>query len=694
MVIDFYIYNIHEVIVWETIWRALVSEGVDAAFVIEPPGINTAYGSMPVKENGYSNQRNQNIVPLVDNDTFHGIVAYLQKNNLSYITNGRYNADAVVTTQGIGWLHRYNSLKLRTMYGVAATRESYGHGNVNLGLDSVFVHGPYSKSKIAHWLPPENIFLSGFPKYSPYFRNEFDTEECKTQIGIHTNRKTIAYIPTWANNSSIDVTTPSLIKLSEKYNVICKPHHNTIRFEYERIDTLMKTSYIKVLQGIKSIVPFIAVSDLVITDVRSGAFTEAFLLDRPVVGMAMDIEDGEILPEVLSAAKLCRHPDALCDIVDETLRNDKYVSGRSVMRNMLFTDLNGNDDIITARYIMEFINRQSVEVYTYQKYVNNAEESALYSGKERLEKAEEYITLMKFEEAKKILNSILEEEPKNVNALNDIAVIDIQEGNYTGAAERLGAILSIDSENEVALENLQFLKVMKKYGQEKVKSNAWEIIKDIRKTNKAIDYDGKGRELKLPTKKGPISGIDSKAGALLYKLAKKIKPAQSIEIGFAYGLSALYILQALYDNEYGSHITIDPFELSFWNGVGLKSVERAGLSHLHRHHELPSHLVLPKLVEEGHKVQFAFIDGSHLFDQVLLDWYYVDKMLAINGVVIFDDWWLPAVKSCTNFIESNLEYNVLKYSTKRLRILQKTGPDTRSWGDHFIPFVVAEIKNE
>lgn len=474
MVIDFYIYNIHEVIVWENIWRVLVNEGVDAVFIIEPPEINTAYGSMPIKENGYSHQKNQTLVPLVDKNTFDMIVSYLQKNNLTYITRGRYNADAVITTQGIGWLHRYDSLKLRTMYGVAATRESYGHGNVNLGLDSVFVHGPYSKSKIAHWLPPENIFLSGFPKYSPYFRNELDTEEWKTQIGIHTNRKTISYIPTWANNSSIDVTTPSLIKLSEKCNVICKPHHNTIRFEYERIDTLMKTSDIKVQQGIKSIVPFMAVSDLVITDVRSGAFTEAFLLDRPVVGMAMDIDDGDILPEVFSAAKLCRHPDALCDIVDETLRNDKYVSGRSVMRNMLFTDLNGNDDIITAQYIMEFINRQSVEVYGYQKYARNGEESALYSGKDRLEKAEEYITLMKFEEARKILNSILEEEPKNVNALNDIAVIDIQEGNYTGAAERLESILSIDSENEIAIENKNYLDTILRLSVQENDTKRWD----------------------------------------------------------------------------------------------------------------------------------------------------------------------------------------------------------------------------
>jgi len=457
MVIDFYIYNIHEVIVWENIWRALVSEGVDAAFIIEPPDINTAYGSMPVKENGYSNQRNQNIVPLVDNMTFHAIVAYLQKNNLTCITRGRYNADAVITTQGVGWLHRYKSLKMRTMYGVAATRESYGHGNVNIGFDCVFVHGPYSQSNIARWLPPENIFLSGFPKYSPYFRNEYDPKEWETQIGIDANRKTIAYIPTWANNSSIDVSISSLIDLSEKYNVICKPHHNNIRFEYERINTLMEITAIKVIQNTKSIVPFLSVSDLVITDVRSGAFTEAFLMDRPVIGMSINIDDSEILPEVFSASKLCCQSDTLVDIVDVSLENDEYISGRSIMRNMLFSDFNGNDDKITAHCIMQYVNRQSVDVYGYHNVSRDSKESVLFSGKERLEKAEECITLMRFEEAKEILTRILEEEPNNVNALNDLAVIDIQEGNYTGAAARLESILSIDPENEIAIENKNYL---------------------------------------------------------------------------------------------------------------------------------------------------------------------------------------------------------------------------------------------
>lgn len=484
MVIDFYIYNIHEVIVWENIWQALVSEGVDAAFVIEPPDINTAYGSMPVKENSYTNQRNQNIVPLVDNNTFHGIVAYLQKNNLTYITSGRYNAEAVITTQGIGWLHRYKSLKMRTMYGVAATRESYGHGNVNIGFDSVFVHGPYSKSKIAHWLPPENIFLSGYPKYSPYFRNEFDPKEWKTQIGIDANRKTIAYIPTWANNSSIDATISSLIDLSEKYNVICKPHHNNIRFEYERINTLMEITAIKVIQNTKSIVPFLSVSDLVITDVRSGAFTEAFLMDRPVIGMSINIDDSEILPEVFSAAKLCRQPDTLVDIVDVTLENDEYISGRSIMRNMLFSDFNGNDDKITAHCIMQYVNRQSIDVYGYHNVSNSAKESVSFSGKERLEKAEEYITLMRFEEAKKILNRILEEEPNNVNALNDVAVIDIQEGNYTGAAARLESILSIDSENEIAIENKNYLNTILRPSVHGNDKRRWDYSQPYVVTNK------------------------------------------------------------------------------------------------------------------------------------------------------------------------------------------------------------------
>ena len=36
-------------------------------------------------------------------------------------------------------------------------------------------------------------------------------------------------------------------------------------------------------------------------------------------------------------------------------------------------------------------------------------------------------------------------------------------------------------------------------------------------------------------------------------------------------------------------------------------------------------------------MQFAFIDGWHTFDYTFIDFFYIDRILDVGGVVVFDD---------------------------------------------------------
>lgn len=49
-------------------------------------------------------------------------------------------------------------------------------------------------------------------------------------------------------------------------------------------------------------------------------------------------------------------------------------------------------------------------------------------------------------------------------------------------------------------------------------------------------------------------------------------PSLSIEIGLAYGFSALFILDSMFENNYGKHVTIDPYEVTVYHGIGLESI--------------------------------------------------------------------------------------------------------------------------
>ena len=55
-------------------------------------------------------------------------------------------------------------------------------------------------------------------------------------------------------------------------------------------------------------------------------------------------------------------------------------------------------------------------------------------------------------------------------------------------------------------------------------------------------------------------------------------------------------------------------------------------------------------------VQFVDIDGWHTFDYVLLDFFYIDKMLVTGGVVAFNDCALGGVRRATVFLRSHRRY--------------------------------------
>ena len=58
------------------------------------------------------------------------------------------------------------------------------------------------------------------------------------------------------------------------------------------------------------------------------------------------------------------------------------------------------------------------------------------------------------------------------------------------------------------------------------------------------------------------------------------------------------------------------------------------------------------------KIQFAFIDASHLFDLTLLEFVLVDKILASGGVIGFHDLWMPSLRKVLNYILTNREYRI------------------------------------
>ena len=114
----------------------------------------------------------------------------------------------------------------------------------------------------------------------------------------------------------------------------------------------------------------------------------------------------------------------------------------------------------------------------------------------------------------------------------------------------------------------------------------------------------------------------------LYDFVKNYNCDQTLEIGMAYGLSTVAICQAHSDKGYGNHIAIDPFQNGKkFQSLGLLNIQKAGLADKLEFIEASSAIALPKLVAEEKKLNLAFIDGNHLFDYTLLEFFYIDMLL-------------------------------------------------------------------
>jgi len=132
--------------------------------------------------------------------------------------------------------------------------------------------------------------------------------------------------------------------------------------------------------------------------------------------------------------------------------------------------------------------------------------------------------------------------------------------------------------------------------------------------------------------------IDRAEGRLLQRVIADIKPRTTLEIGCAYGVSTLFICEALASlDQPARHIALDPFQSTQWRGIGVKNAHDAGFGDLLDFREQRSELALPQLVQEGVTIQFALIDGWHTFDQVMVEFYYLNRMLETGGVLVFDD---------------------------------------------------------
>ncbi|QLH09709.1 class I SAM-dependent methyltransferase [Candidatus Nitrosotenuis sp. DW1] len=143
-----------------------------------------------------------------------------------------------------------------------------------------------------------------------------------------------------------------------------------------------------------------------------------------------------------------------------------------------------------------------------------------------------------------------------------------------------------------------------------------------------------------PSKKKPYPleyTLDNKSGLFLYILCKIIRPEKIVETGVAYGLSSMYILQALFENKKGTLYSIDSV---FTPWQSKEMIGSAIPSHLRKNWKLilgSSSEKLKETLSALGPLDIFFHDSLHTYKNMTFEFDTAWPFIIKNGFLISDD---------------------------------------------------------
>ena len=164
-------------------------------------------------------------------------------------------------------------------------------------------------------------------------------------------------------------------------------------------------------------------------------------------------------------------------------------------------------------------------------------------------------------------------------------------------------------------------------------------------------------------------------------------PGTVIEIGLAYGSSALAIAEALVaaGADEARHVIVDAYQQHF-HGSGWAAIAGAGLAGLCSVVEERSQIALPRLLGDGFVADAAFVDGSHIFHNVFVDLFYLRELVRPGGLVILDDCSYLSVATAVRYFEVNTGWEPEPIARPtRLRAFRLPDPRTEPSSTSFRP---------
>src|SRR5688572_26413938 len=156
------------------------------------------------------------------------------------------------------------------------------------------------------------------------------------------------------------------------------------------------------------------------------------------------------------------------------------------------------------------------------------------------------------------------------------------------------------------------------------------------------------------------TSINREQGELLASWVEREAPRKILELGFGYGVAALWIeLRRRLDSE---HTIVDHLVMAKSTSPILKLISGQKKLRFERKHSSQEFLALH--LRKGPQYDFIFLDADLRFEAFLTDMYFITKVLNQGGVVVIRNMWNPSIRKGIMYLVKNLPYKIENISVQ------------------------------
>lgn len=166
--------------------------------------------------------------------------------------------------------------QIRYMYG-ADISDGWSLQSWNEIYDIFLCHGVNDERELNKRFKGKT-FVMGYPRYDRYFAEDINLTPVRVEFAIDTSKKTVLWMPTLGGEySSIPLFAEPLSKLTEKYNLIVRPHPLSFVQEKSFIELLERFNFNIDSTALRDMNELFGVADVVLADNGGTPFSAIFL---------------------------------------------------------------------------------------------------------------------------------------------------------------------------------------------------------------------------------------------------------------------------------------------------------------------------------------------------------------------------------------------------------------------------------